>query len=115
MSFLRPPAGPAAIADAARLGTVLGIWAHPDDEAFLSAGLMAAARDAGNRVVCVTATMGERGTDDPVRWPPDRLPRDGAGELSASLDVLGVREHHYLGLVDGTCAYQSFDSVVRRI
>ena len=33
--------------DAGDLGTVLGIWAHPDDEAFLSAGLMAAARDAG--------------------------------------------------------------------
>jgi hypothetical protein len=45
---LRLPSGSAPIADAARLGTVLGIWAHPDDEAFLSAGLMAAARDAGN-------------------------------------------------------------------
>ncbi|HEX3261549.1 MAG TPA: PIG-L family deacetylase, partial [Pseudonocardia sp.] len=53
------------ITDAARLGTVLGIWAHPDDEAFLSAGLMAAARDAGQRVVCVTATLGEHGTSDP--------------------------------------------------
>ena len=38
----------AAITDAADLGTVLGIWAHPDDEAFLSAGLMAAARDAAS-------------------------------------------------------------------
>ena len=54
------------ITDAAELGTVLGIWAHPDDEAFLSAGLMAAARDAGQRVVCVTATLGEHGTDDPA-------------------------------------------------
>jgi len=52
-----PPAR--TITDAAQLGTVLGIWAHPDDEAFLSAGLMAAARDAGQRVVCVTATLGE--------------------------------------------------------
>ena len=43
---LRLPSGSAPIADAACLGTVLGIWAHPDDEAFLSAGLMAAARDA---------------------------------------------------------------------
>ena len=29
----------------AGLGTVLGIWAHPDDEAYLSGGLMALARD----------------------------------------------------------------------
>src|SRR5687767_15747549 len=43
----------------AGLGTVLGIWAHPDDEAYLSGGLMAMARDHGSRVVCVTATRGE--------------------------------------------------------
>jgi LmbE family N-acetylglucosaminyl deacetylase len=30
------------ITDVTQLGTVLGIWAHPDDEAFRSAGLMAA-------------------------------------------------------------------------
>jgi hypothetical protein len=28
-------------AGVAGLGTVLGVWAHPDDEAYLSAGLMA--------------------------------------------------------------------------
>ena len=63
------------ITDVTQLGTVLGIWAHPDDEAFLSAGLMAAARDAGQRVVCVTATLGEHGTDDPGSWPPNRMAR----------------------------------------
>ena len=31
----------------AELGTVLGVWAHPDDEAYLSAGLMALARRHG--------------------------------------------------------------------
>ena len=46
--------------DVAELGTILGIWAHPDDEAYLSGGLMALARDNGQRVVCVTATRGER-------------------------------------------------------
>ena len=55
----------------ADLGTVLGIWAHPDDEAYLSGGLMSiAARDHGNRVACVTATRGELGTADPE---PGRL------------------------------------------
>ena len=78
------------ITDAARLGTVLGIWAHPDDEAFLSAGLMAAARDAGQRVVCVTATLGEYGTSDPGSWPPTRMARVRERELQASLAALGV-------------------------
>ena len=27
--------------DVAELGTIVGIWAHPDDEAYLSGGLMA--------------------------------------------------------------------------
>jgi LmbE family N-acetylglucosaminyl deacetylase len=103
------------VTDAADLGTVLGIWAHPDDEAFLSAGLMAAATAAGNRVVCVTATLGEHGTAEPERWPPDRLAAVRAHELRASLAVVGVTEHHLLGLADGTCAAQPHDAVVRRL
>jgi LmbE family N-acetylglucosaminyl deacetylase len=102
------PAGdrpqPDLITDARELGTVLGIWAHPDDEAFLSAGLMAAARDNGQRVVCVTATIGERGTPDSRRWPPDRLGELRVHELRASLAALGVTEHHLLGVSDGGCA-----------
>jgi LmbE family N-acetylglucosaminyl deacetylase len=97
------------------LGTVLGIWAHPDDEVYLSGGLMAAARDAGNRVVCVTATLGEHGTADPLGWPPERLGRVRADELRASLAVLGVGEHHQLGLPDGGCAAEPFDVVVDKI
>ena len=52
------------------LGTILGVWAHPDDETYLSAGLMAAAVDAGSRVVDVTATRGEGGSMDEEQWPP---------------------------------------------
>src|SRR3954453_11417181 len=54
------------------LGTVLGVWAHPDDEAYLSAALMAEARDAGHPVVVATATDGELGGAGPVT-PPRHL------------------------------------------
>ena len=37
----------------AELGTILSVWAHPDDETYLAGGVMAAAVDAGQRVVCV--------------------------------------------------------------
>ena len=37
------------------------VWAHPDDETYLAGGLSAALTDAGQRVVCVTATRGEAG------------------------------------------------------
>lgn len=86
------------------LGTILGVWAHPDDEAYLTAGIMAAARRAGQRVVCVTATRGEEGSQDPVRWSPERIAEIRARELARTLEILGVREHHWLGYRDGQCA-----------
>lgn len=93
-----------AITSAAELGTILGVWAHPDDEAYLSAGLMAAAVAAGSRVVCVTATRGEAGfpLDDPR--PTDELAALRGAELDACLAILGVTDHRYLGFADGHCA-----------
>ncbi|MDP9021955.1 MAG: PIG-L family deacetylase [Actinomycetota bacterium] len=86
------------------LGSILGIWAHPDDETYLSGGLMAAAVDHGQPVGCVTATQGGRGTDDPDGWPPERLAQLRRRELLAALELLGVDEHAWLGYADGHCA-----------
>jgi len=83
------------------LGTILSVWAHPDDETFLAAGMMAAAADQGRRVVCVSATAGERGTSNPDAWPPARLARVRCWEAAAAMAVLGVTEHRILGLPDG--------------
>lgn len=99
----------------AGLGTLLGIWAHPDDEAYLSGGLMAMARDHGARVVCVTATRGELGTPDPETWPPERLAAERTAELARCLEVLGVREHHWLGYQDGRCAAVPVSDAAQRL
>lgn len=88
----------------APLGTILSIWAHPDDETFLAGGIMATAAANGQRVVCATATAGERGTDDPERWPPERLGRVRLWEAAASMAVLGVPDHRVLGWPDGGMA-----------
>jgi LmbE family N-acetylglucosaminyl deacetylase len=88
----------------AALGRVLGIWAHPDDETYLSGGLLAAATDNAQPTACVTATAGEHGTDDPRRWPPARLASLRRRELHRALAVVGVRDHRWLGYRDGTCA-----------
>lgn len=101
--------------DVADLGTIVGIWAHPDDEAYLSGGLMALARDNGQRVVCVTATRGELGTPDPAAWPPDRLAAKRTRELASCLAVLGVGEHHWLGYGDGECAGVDPDAAAARL
>ena len=99
----------------AELGTILGVWAHPDDEAYLSGGLMAMARDAGSRVVCVTATRGELGTPDPSAWPPERLAAERTRELARCLDVLGVTEHRWLGYRDGACAAAPATEAIARL
>jgi LmbE family N-acetylglucosaminyl deacetylase len=86
------------------VGTLLGVWAHPDDEAYLSSGLMAHVRRAGGRVVVATATRGEHGTDDPETWPPERLAAHREQELRESLAVVGVHEHRWLPHRDGELA-----------
>src|SRR3972149_9218835 len=82
------------------LGTILGVWAHPDDETYLSAGLMAAAAGAGSRVSDVTATRGEGGSMDEERWPPEKMGEVREQELIRSLETLGVSEHYWLDLPD---------------
>jgi LmbE family N-acetylglucosaminyl deacetylase len=85
------------------LGTMLGVWAHPDDETYLTAGLMARSVADGDRVVIVTATKGEGGSWDEKRWPSETMGEVRAAELEESLRILGVKQHHWLGYIDATC------------
>jgi len=91
--------------DVDELGTVLMIWAHPDDETYRAGGVSALLTDAGQRVVCITATRGEAGGDGQVRTV----------ELEEALAVLGVSEHHWLDYPDGGCADVDADEAVTRI
>jgi LmbE family N-acetylglucosaminyl deacetylase len=83
---------------------LLGVWAHPDDECYLSAGLMARVADAGGAVRILCATSGELGTDDAEFAGTERFARMRREELAASLGELGVHDLHVLGLPDGGCA-----------
>lgn len=89
--------------DIKSLGTILSVWAHPDDESFCCAGIMAAAIKNGQTVVCITATKGEAGVQNESRWPTDKLGEIRAGELKKACQILGVTDHHWLGYKDGTC------------
>jgi LmbE family N-acetylglucosaminyl deacetylase len=82
------------------LGTILGVWAHPDDEAYLTAGIMARAVRNGSRVVCITATRGEGGSMDEETWPSETMGEVRTAELERCLAILGVNEHVWLDLPD---------------
>ena len=80
--------------------TMLGVWAHPDDEAFLSAVLMSRIVKVGGRVVVATATRGEGGG----AGDPEALAEIRERELRAAMACLCVRDVRFLGYADGQCA-----------
>ena len=82
---------------------LMGIWPHPDDEAYLSAGLMARVADAGRRVTVLTLTRGEKGTSDPTDFDQPHFAARRERELRASLAVLGVDDVSVLDYRDGEC------------
>lgn len=99
----------------AELGTVMGIWAHPDDETFFTGGLMAAAAQNGQTVACVTATKGEAGSRDEKKWPSAMIGDVRAAELSEALKLIGVKCQHWLGYKDGCCQDLDDDEAVGRL
>jgi LmbE family N-acetylglucosaminyl deacetylase len=80
---------------------LLGLWAHPDDEAYLSAGLMDRVLRAGGQVTVLTLTDGEAGfpADDPRSVDERRALR--RAELHAAMAAIGVDDVRFLGLDDG--------------
>ncbi len=102
-------------ADLQRLGTILFVGAHPDDESYCAGATLAAAALNGQRVVCVTATRGEKGVQDESRWPAAQLGKIREVELSAALSELGVAEHYWFDYKDGECQGVSQEEAARRI
>lgn len=99
--------------DIQKLGTIMGIWAHPDDETFTAGGIMATAIENGQTVVCVTATRGERGVQDESRWPAAKLAQIREQELADALDILGVRKSYVLDYRDGLCRAEDTGAIDR--
>lgn len=94
---------------------LLGVWAHPDDEAYLSAGLMARVIESGGTVTVFTATRGEKGTDHPDLYDTDDFGVSRALELRRSLGVLGVNDVRFMGLRDGECDVADDEAAVDAI
>lgn len=100
----------------AQLGTILGIWAHPDDESFMTGGLLSMAAVNGQQIICFTATKGEAGqTADESRWPQATLGKTRETELQNALNILGIKNHHQSDYGDGKCAEANESEAVARI
>lgn len=81
--------------------TLVTVFAHPDDETFSVGGSMAAAVDAGARVVTICATRGEVGEiADPSLATAETLGAVREAELRAACAELGVHDVRFLGYRD---------------
>jgi LmbE family N-acetylglucosaminyl deacetylase len=82
--------------------TLLGVFAHPDDEEFGTAGALLACAERGVDVVLVSATSGEAGEiSDPSLATPDTLGGVREDELRTACAILGFAEPIFLRYPDG--------------
>ena len=80
---------------------LLLIFAHPDDESFVAAGLARRYADVGARIALVTATRGEAGSrGDPPLCTEEELPAWRESELREAATILGIGDIYLLGYHD---------------
>ncbi len=89
----------------AHRGTLMAIYAHPDDESFGTGGTLALYAERGYRVVLVTATKGEAGEiQDPTMHTDEPIAEIRQRELKCACEILGIEGPHYLGYRDSGMA-----------
>lgn len=81
--------------------SLLCIQPHPDDNEIGAGGTIAKLVRLGCQVTYLTVTDGRKGTDD-KDLRGDRLAELRREEAITAAKVLGVTEHHWLGLYDGS-------------
>src|SRR5947199_10483780 len=93
-----------------RFERALAVFAHPDDGEFGFAGTVAKLAREGTEVHYVCITDGSAGSNEPG-VTREQLRPIREREQRAAAEVLGVRECHFLGFVDGTL---ELDTELRR-
>lgn len=99
----------------AELGTILGIWAHPDDEIFTSSGLMLQAIQNGQKVIVITATRGDAGFEPGSGMTPEKMSEIREGERDEALRIVGVQKGYWLNYRDGFLRDVAIDEAVSKI
>ena len=84
---------------------LLAVFAHPDDETFSAAGVMAAATERGVPVTVISATRGEAGESSIAGLDdPERLGVVRERELREAMRQIGVSDVRLLGYRDSGMA-----------
>jgi LmbE family N-acetylglucosaminyl deacetylase len=78
---------------------LIGVFAHPDDEAIAACGTLLLEKEAGTEIHLISLTAGENGMN------PDNVANLGELRLKEWHDagsLLGAAQMHHLGYMDGT-------------
>src|SRR6185437_11294456 len=103
-------------APASNLPGLMGIWAHPDDEAFSVGGIPARAASQGHPTALVCATRGEEGKiAEGTNATQETLGAVREQELRSAAAVLGVTDVSFLDYIDGHLAEADEHEAVGRI
>ena len=96
--------------------TLLLIFAHPDDESFLTGGTICRYSAEGVRVVLATATRGESGkAGQPAVCSLPDLPEVRERELRRAAAILGVARLELLGYHDRELHLAAHDEIRRQL
>lgn len=102
--------------DIEQLGSIMGVWAHPDDEAWSSAGIMATARANEQNVVVLSATKGDAGqTADEATWAQKQLRSIRELEFKHALEAVNVEHGILLDYDDGKLTEADDASAIEEI
>ena len=95
---------------------LMSVLAHPDDETFGGAGLMARATASGHMAAAVCATRGEAGEiANPTLATPETLGKVREQELRTALSIVGVTDVSFLDYLDGHLAEADPHEAIGRI
>jgi N-acetylglucosamine malate deacetylase 2 len=96
--------------------TLLLIFAHPDDESFLTGGSICRYSDEGVRVVLATATRGESGkAGQPPVCTAAELPNVRERELRRAAAILGIARLELLGYRDRELHLAAHEEIRRQL
>lgn len=95
---------------------LLAVYAHPDDEAYGSAGTLAKYVSEGARATVISATRGEAGEiSDPALASTENLAAVREAELRRACAILGLTDVRFLDVPDGGVANCNREAVVGNI
>lgn len=89
---------------------IVGIFAHPDDEAFGPGGTLATfAQNNDVYIICATSGESATGTTD------ENLGRERQEELRKSCAILGIKDIFFLEYVDGTLSNNVYHEIGEKV